>query len=86
MDDTKEKCRKSLLGPIIRIGAFCVAATAIWVVLASNYIRTGPAPKNTCINNLRQLDGAVQQWALEHHKANLFDPRSRPQINPPKSD
>ena len=24
---------------------------------------------NTCINNLRQLDGAVQEWALEHNKA-----------------
>ena len=23
---------------------------------------------NSCINNLRQLDGATQQWALEHHK------------------
>ena len=24
---------------------------------------------NACINNLRQLDGAVQQWALENKKA-----------------
>jgi prepilin-type N-terminal cleavage/methylation domain-containing protein len=23
---------------------------------------------NACINNLRQLDGAVQQWALENNK------------------
>jgi len=24
---------------------------------------------NTCINNLRQLDAAVQRWALENNKA-----------------
>jgi hypothetical protein len=27
------------------------------------------APKNECINNLRLIDGAKQEWALEHHKA-----------------
>ena len=27
------------------------------------------AQKNACINNLRQLDGAVQQYALENKKA-----------------
>jgi len=25
-------------------------------------------PANPCINNLRQIDGATQQWAIEHHK------------------
>ena len=24
--------------------------------------------KNACINNLRQVDGAIQQWALENNK------------------
>jgi prepilin-type N-terminal cleavage/methylation domain-containing protein len=27
------------------------------------------AQKNACINNLRQIDGAVQQWALEKKMA-----------------
>ncbi len=27
------------------------------------------AQKNACINNLRQIDGAIQQWALENRKA-----------------
>ncbi|KAF0168313.1 MAG: Uncharacterized protein FD161_4977 [Limisphaerales bacterium] len=27
------------------------------------------AQKNACIANLKQLDGAVQQWALENKKA-----------------
>jgi prepilin-type N-terminal cleavage/methylation domain-containing protein len=27
------------------------------------------AQTNACINNLRQIDGAIQQWALENKKA-----------------
>ena len=35
-----------------------------------NFVRARTtAQMNTCINNLRQLDGAVQQWALENKKA-----------------
>src|SRR5438552_2652686 len=26
---------------------------------------------NACINNLRQIDGAVQQWALENNKSGV---------------
>lgn len=26
------------------------------------------AQQNACINNLRQIDGAAQTWALEHNK------------------
>lgn len=26
------------------------------------------AQKNACINNLRQIEGAIQQWALENKK------------------
>ncbi len=26
------------------------------------------APKNTCIANLKQIDGAKEQWALDHEK------------------
>ena len=31
------------------------------------------ARKNTCINNLRLIDAAIQQWALENNK-NGSDP------------
>lgn len=32
-----------------------------------NFIRSrSSAQQNACINNLRQIDGAVQQWALEN--------------------
>ena len=33
--------------------------------------------RNTCINNLRQIDGAKQQWALEKNKATDAVPTER---------
>ena len=34
-----------------------------------NFVRARTtAQMNACINNLRQIDGAKQQWALENHK------------------
>ena len=32
--------------------------------------------KNACINNLRQIDGAKQQWALENHAISTAAPLS----------
>jgi prepilin-type N-terminal cleavage/methylation domain-containing protein len=35
-----------------------------------NFVRArGTAQRNACINNLRQLDGAKEQWALENKKS-----------------
>ena len=35
-----------------------------------NFVRARTqSQKNACINNLRQIDGAVQQWALENRQA-----------------
>ena len=35
-----------------------------------NFVRARERSQtNACINNLRQLDGALQQWALENKKA-----------------
>jgi len=34
-----------------------------------NYIASrSAAQKNTCINNLRQIESAIQEWATEHKK------------------
>lgn len=34
-----------------------------------NFVRArATAQKNACINNLRQLDGAIQQWAIEFNR------------------
>jgi prepilin-type N-terminal cleavage/methylation domain-containing protein len=34
-----------------------------------NFVRARTtSQKNACVNNLRQIDGAIQQWALENQK------------------
>jgi hypothetical protein len=39
------------------------------------------AQKNACINNLRQIDGAIQQWALENKKSDT-DKVTRADLKP----
>ena len=40
-----------------------------------NFVRARTtSQKNACINNLRQIDGAVQQWALENKQATGASP------------
>src|SRR5437016_2290070 len=42
-----------------------------------NFIRARTtAQTNACINNLRQIDGAKQQWALENNKSGNATPTS----------
>ena len=36
--------------------------------------RHNTSPKNACINNLRQIDAAIQQWALNNYKTNSDTP------------
>src|SRR5438093_11267126 len=49
-------------------------ALAVAIILASAalvpaFIRARTTPSsNACVNNLRQLDGAKQQWALENRR------------------
>jgi len=47
----------------------CVGFLAFVVV--PNFIREpNTSPRNACINNLRRIDTAIQQWAIENHKTN----------------
>ena len=40
-----------------------------------NFVKArGTAQKNACINNLRMIDGAKQQWALENRKKETDTP------------
>ena len=42
-----------------------------------NFVRARTtSQKNACINNLRQIDGAKQQWALETHQLSTAVPPS----------
>lgn len=42
-----------------------------------NFVRARTqSQKNACINNLRQIDGAKQQWALENNQTTSVTPTS----------
>ena len=42
-----------------------------------NFVRARTTSQtNACINNLRQIDGAKQQWALELHQQSTASPAS----------
>ena len=45
-----------------------VAIVAVIVAIAvPNYLRTGKASaKQVCINNLKQIDGAIDRWTIEN--------------------
>ena len=56
-----------------------LAAAAVVMLLGAlampNFIKTRTTSQsNAIINNLRQLDGAKQQWALENHKSAIDEP------------
>jgi hypothetical protein len=63
---------------VIRLTSFEYVALLMIVALGGLYgyahffirARIGPPPGySPCINNLRQLDGAIESWASEHHRA-----------------
>ena len=52
-------------------GTIFLGLLAAWflIVVAPKYITSRNVPsRNPCINNLRQIDGGKQQWALDNHK------------------
>src|SRR5439155_10524678 len=54
--------------PLIVSALAVCAAIGIGNVAAWFIRECTTSASNACINNLRQLDGAKQQWALEHNK------------------
>jgi hypothetical protein len=53
------------LGLLVSTGGVMAAVHFYWSVCG---YRCCPDPNVACINNLRQIDGAKEQWALEKHK------------------
>jgi hypothetical protein len=60
--------------PHDRLGLACAVGIVLLVVWSlkaamSGYLRSCSVPAHlSCIANLKLIDGAVQQWALENHK------------------
>jgi hypothetical protein len=70
MDDNKEEQKEEPSLLFSPIGIAGIISVVIVVLFLAPHFYVGPvrAPRNSCINNLRQLDAAVQEWALEHKK------------------
>jgi len=69
MDENKSKSKRSFspLGVVIILSILALVA----LVAIPNFIRARTtSAMNACINNLRQIDAAKQQWALENNKTN----------------
>jgi hypothetical protein len=65
MGEPREPSYRVLIVGTVTFAAF---VGLMWLVCAPNFIRSGTSKTNGIVNNLRRLDGAKQQWALEHHR------------------
>jgi hypothetical protein len=51
-----------------------VVGIAAYLILVSNFIHMGTTKSNGIITNLRQIDAAKGQWAMEHHQTGAATP------------
>jgi len=59
----------------VGLGLFILIIPLLMAIAIPNFVKARTtAQKNVCINNLRQIDGAKQQWALENKKESLDTP------------
>ncbi len=62
---------KSPVTKIITALVFCLLAGFIVVIIVPNLFRMSyEKAENGCINNLRQIEAAKQEWALENGRSN----------------
>ncbi len=62
MGESKRLSWLGVVGGMLILGAFVLA------ICIPNYVGSPRSKTLAIINNLRQLDGAMQQWAFEHGK------------------
>jgi Protein of unknown function (DUF3352) len=68
-NSSQDPANIALLLPAVAVGGVLAA------IAVPNFVRArGVAQNNACLNNLRQIDGAKQQWALETKAANNATP------------
>jgi hypothetical protein len=48
----------------------CLIAFFAFISIPNFIYKPNTSPANVCINNLRQIDGAINEWALEKGKTN----------------
>lgn len=65
-----ENKSNSALGLAGKVIAICLFGFFIWVVINFRIVPPPVSGANDCINNLRQIDAAANQFALENHPTN----------------
>ena len=61
--------RRGSRGVMMALGLICLCGLVAGIILPNFVKARTTAQKNACINNLRQIAGAKEQWALENKKA-----------------
>jgi hypothetical protein len=57
--------------PILTAAIVFLCCAVLAAIAIPNFVHDPEtSPRNACINNLRLLDAAKEQWALEHNKTN----------------
>ncbi|HEX4343725.1 MAG TPA: DUF3352 domain-containing protein [Verrucomicrobiae bacterium] len=65
MNGTQSGAKIAVLIPVVFVGGMLGA------IAVPNFVQArSTAQRNACINNLRQIDGSKEQWALENKKNN----------------
>jgi hypothetical protein len=63
---TTEQPKQRSFSSLWWVLAVAIVLWLAWALFVPDFIRSGTTKTNGIINNLRQLDGAKQQWALDH--------------------
>ena len=65
----KGKIHKTAAFTLVEIMIVVAIIGLLAAIAIPNFVRARTQSQmNACINNLRQIDGAIQQWALENKK------------------